>query len=174
MSDDIQNMDEGQVRAEISKIESDPKYLSGDPFDKAQRDALIGKRAALYDKLYPSHESSGDESDLADPPSDELVQAMKEGLELREQKEKEFQEGRDKVYARGQEIAVLVDEGNFERACAEIRSDLVSWGIPKRDLELVDYLGKIINDEAVHPEMRGILEDFLYLVYDLKRKKTRR
>lgn len=172
--EDINGMSEEQVRIEIESIERSPEFLRDDlPHRTSQSRAdIMQRRTALYDRLYPTAEPE-DGQKSASEPSGDLVNAMREGLALRQEKIESQNTAIDERYQRGKEIFALVDAGNLEQACTEIRRDLVDWGIPQSELQLVDGLSEIVNDKDVSPEVAGIMEDFLYLVYDLRRKKTR-
>jgi hypothetical protein len=177
MSDENQ-INETQVKSEISQIELDPLYLNFDPLVKPQRDALVQRRADLYNKLYPPEQRNPGEPELADPVSHELSQAMREGLQLREEKLRGESEARkaamEQRRVRGEEIAGMIDGDQYGTACSAIRHDLIQFGIDDRDLTIVDYMSEIIRDtDNVHPEIRSIMFDFLALIYDYKHKTRR-
>jgi len=165
-NEDIENMNETQAKAEIERIETDTLYLNNDLSTQSRRQELTERRGKLFDKLYPERETEPGEAQLANPPDEQLLSLMEEGLEMREQKVREVQEGRD---TRSQYLLELIENNDLITLTDELTDELQERGATQRDLELFQYFKEIVRDQGVTVGAKNIAFDFLALVYGIKK-----
>lgn len=168
VNSDVQYMSESEARQEIESIEKRPEFISPGYNDKVSesRTALVTRRQALYDRLYPPPEREDDDPRLAEEPSADLVNTMREGLALRREKERTDRDERDE---RTSYLLDLVESNDLVTLCDELAKDIEKMGATRQEIEVVRYFQSLAKDVEVPDQARDIAADFITLVYGIKR-----
>jgi len=167
LNSDVGTMSESEARQEIEAIEKRPEFILPSYSDKVSesRAALVARRQALYDRLYPPPERD-DDPRPAEEPSDDLVNTMREGLALRREKERAEQDGRDE---RTGYLLDLVESDDLVTLCDELAEDIKKMGATRQEIEVVRYFQSLVKDVGISDQAHDIAADFLTLVYGIKR-----
>lgn len=160
--EDTEYMDEGAAKAEIDEVMMNPEHPYHSKTDIRHGDA-VGRMEKLYQRLWPEPEPEPDGP--AVKPSKEIVDAMADGLAIREKKVETEKEEED---ARLSYLLELNETGDTHKLVEELKIDLTKMGASGRDMQLVDYLNEIVTTTD-NQELRDWCEEFICWVYQINK-----